>query len=293
MNNIAAIVVTFNPDPPVLKNQLSELKAQDVRVVLVDNGSALDVAEWNRSQARPADDVVSLKQNLGIAAAHNVGIKWAKSVGATHVLLMDQDSVPDPGMVKALWHHAKTIQNLAAIGPRYIDERQNNPPPFIQIRGLEHFRYTTAPEGGIVPVDYLISSGSLIPLSTLDLVGGMREDLFIDYVDIEWGLRAKQKGFQSFGAFDATMRHSLGENPVKFFNRLIPIHSPLRHYYHFRNAVLLYKSPWLPLNWKVVDGTRLILRYGFYTLFAKPRIQHWWMMTLGLFHGLINRGGKY
>lgn len=294
MNHIVAIVVTYNPDLLLLKKQLHALHDQGVNLLIVDNGSVDNIQAWvDRSFDIKCINVVCLGENLGIAKAHNVGIDWAKLAGAKYVLLMDQDSIPKCGMVSILLNHAKQKCNLGAIGPRYIDERQNNPPPFMEIKGLKLVRYACDQNKEITKVDYLISSGSLIPISTLDVVGGMREDLFIDYVDIEWGLRAKTMGYKSYGVCNAFMSHSLGDNPVKFFNRSIPIHSPLRHYYHFRNAVLLYKSPWLPLNWKIVDVSRLILRYGFYTLFAKPRLQHWRMMTLGLIHGLINRSGKY
>jgi rhamnosyltransferase len=291
---VAAIVVTYRPEWALLRESIEALKAQGAVVVLVDNGDSDAVVRWNHELPDiRADHVESLGSNQGIACAHNAGIEWARQHGFAFVLLMDQDSVAQAGMVQALLHEAARVDKPAAIGPRYVDERQNNPVPFLQIKGLRLFRHTCENAKGALPVDYLISSGSLIPMSTLDVVGGMREDLFIDYVDIEWGLRARHHGFQSYGVCKALMQHSLGENPVKFFKRSIPLHSPLRHYYHFRNAILLYRSGWLPLNWKIVDGWRLLLRYGFYSLYARPRWQHWKMMSLGLFHGLINRSGKY
>lgn len=293
MNSVAAVIVTFFPELPLLERQVIALKSQGLRVLLVDNGSQPEFKSWVEDRAGTAGELIQLGSNLGIARAHNVGIQRAKLLGATHVLLMDQDSVPEPGMVEALLSEAARFDRVAAIGPRYVDERQNNPVPFLQIKGLSLVRHSCQDAPGALPVDYLISSGSLIPIATLDIVGGMREDLFIDYVDIEWGLRARHHGYQSYGVCRARMQHSLGDNPVKFFKRSIPIHSPLRHYYHFRNAILLYRSGWLPLNWKIVDGWRLILRYGFYSLYARPRWTHWKMMTLGLWHGLINRSGKY
>ena len=142
--------------------------------------------------------------------------------------------------------------NVAAVGPRYIDERRdNNPPPFIRITGLKLERLTCTTQDTVVPVDYLISSGCLMPMSVLGKVGGMRDDLFVDYVDVEWGLRARHYGFQCYGVCSAYMEHSLGDHPLTFFGIDIPLHSPLRHYYLFRNAVLLYKEPWVPLNWKL------------------------------------------
>lgn len=293
-SSIVSVVITYHPELGTLSRLVATLRAQGTHVLLVDNGSNESISDWNSQQECQAHHVIALGENLGIARAHNIGIAWAEAEGADYVLLMDQDSIPAPDMVSALLKAVELAPKVGAVGPRYADSRrQVNRPPFMQVKGLRLVRHTCQADNQVVPVDYLISSGSLIPLSTLREVGGMREDLFIDYVDIEWGLRAKKLGFQSLGVCSAKMEHSLGDNPVQFFKRSIPIHSSLRHYYHFRNAVLLYRSNWPPLNWKVVDGSRLILRYGFYTLFAKPRFTHWRMMTLGLLHGVINRAGKY
>jgi rhamnosyltransferase len=182
---------------------------------------------------------------------------------------------------------------VAAVGPRYIDSRQNNPPPFIRIRGFRLHRQPCRNAGEVVQVDYLVSSGCLIPMTALDAVGMMREELFIDYVDIEWGLRSRSMGFQSFGACDAIMEHQLGETPIRFMGKMLPVHTPLRHYYHFRNAAWMYRQNWPPFNWKVRDVHRLMLKFVFYTFMARPRLQHLRMMTLGVLHGLRGRMGAF
>jgi rhamnosyltransferase len=43
----------------------------------------------------------------------------------------------------------------------------------------------------------------------LDVVGGMNDSLFIDYVDIEWCLRAKNLGYEILGCYRALMNHYL------------------------------------------------------------------------------------
>ncbi|WP_286202000.1 hypothetical protein [Ochrobactrum sp. SFR4] len=87
------------------------------------------------------------------------------------------------------------------------------------------------------------------------------------------------------------MQHDLGDNPIIFFGRKIPVHSPLRHYYHFRNAVWLYKQNWLKTNWKIVDGIKLIRKFVFYSLFTQNRVDHIRMMLKGIWHGLTNKMG--
>ncbi len=290
--SVVAVVVTYQPSLKALEQLLDALASQITSVVVVDNGSDFDLAAWNRARVTTAVALLRLGQNLGIAAAQNVGIQWARKRRAEFILLMDQDSIPAPDMVEKLVSAIANQPSPAAVGPRYLDKRQDNPPPFIRIRDFRLERCACATDDSVVPVDYLISSGCLIPMSVLEKVGGMRDDLFIDYVDIEWGLRARDNGFQSYGVCGAHMQHSLGDQPIKFLGKYIPLHSPLRHYYHFRNAVLLYKEPWVPMNWKLVDGWRLCLKYVFYSLFAKPRILHLRMMTLGVWHGLRGKGGE-
>jgi rhamnosyltransferase len=292
---ICAVVVTFNPDIDRLREQLTLLAPQVDRIVLVDNGSAPAASCHFAALADGNIEQQLLGSNTGIAHAQNVGIAAARQDGATHVLLMDQDSLPAPDMVmqllQALLDKNAAGIKVAAVGGCYSDGRQQNPPPFIRVRGFHLERCRCQTPAAVVAVDYLIASGTLIPMAVLAVAGGMREDFFIDYVDIEWGLRARRAGFQSFGVCAARMAHLLGEMPHEFMGRKIPMHSPLRHYYHVRNAVRLYCENNIPLNWKVVDGWRLLLKYVYYSLFGVPRRRHWWMMTLGLVHGLKNRLG--
>ena len=291
-DKIVAIVVTYHPEMGALSHLLDVLRHQVEQIIVVDNGSAVDMDGFLAGRD-PQVHFLPLGNNLGVATAQNAGIAWARERGAEYVLLFDQDSEPAPDMIERLVEAAEATAaqgyTVAAVGPRYLDVRQDNPPPFIRVRGLQVKRCACTEPDAIVPVDYLISSGCLIPMATLGVVGDMTEELFIDYVDIEWGLRAKSFGYQSFGVCNASMGHSLGEHPINIFGRKIPLHSPLRHYYHFRNAVWLYRQPWPPLNWKLADAWRLLLKYGFYTLFAPPRLKHLRMMTLGLWHGLRGR----
>lgn len=293
------IVVTYHPRECELNALLGALRPQLARVCVVDNGSARDPVQTIHPEffADSWCELIRLPSNQGVAAAQNAGIEYARAAGAAFVVLFDQDSEPAPDMVAGLLAVARSQTAagvaVAGVGPRYVDARQNNPPPFIRIRGLSVTRQPCLPSQPVVEVDYLIASGCLIPMATLDTVGPMREDLFIDYVDIEWGLRARAAGFQSFGVCNATMRHAIGEAPLDLLGRKLPLHTPLRHYYHFRNAVRLYCEAGLPLNWKLADGWRLLLKYGVYSWFARPRHEHWWMMTLGIAHGIMGRMGKY
>lgn len=295
--SVGAVIVTFNPEAERFRALIAAARPQVGRIMIVDNGSTPAHLEWIR-QLVVADQVtlIELGENRGIAAAQNVGIAQIRALGMAYVMLFDHDSIPGEDMVETLLAALQKKQRagikVAAVGPRYYDERQNNPTPFIEVKGMRVIRHACNGAHAVLPVSYVIASGSLMPMATLDVVGDMREDLFIDYVDIEWGLRASGLGYQTFGVCDALMVHDLGDAPLSFMGRPVPLHSPLRHYYLFRNAVLLYQQSNLPLQWRVGDAGRLLLKYGFYALYGKPRWDHIRMMTLGLWHGVRGRVGQ-
>jgi rhamnosyltransferase len=292
---IAGIVITFHPNQKTLVKLVNTLSTQLDHVLIVDNGSPEVVSDWFKGAANV--EVISLGDNFGIARAQNVGIQRSKEFDSSHVILFDQDSDLAPDTIPALIAAMRQLQSdgnkVACIGPRYIDKRQNNPTPFIRIEGLRLVRDSCKRLSDIVLVDHLIASGSMIPISTLDVVGGMAEDLFIDYVDLEWCERAKFKGYQTYGVCAAQMEHTLGDEPISFMGTSYPARSPLRHYYMFRNAMWVYRQDYVRWNWKVVDGLRLLRKYVFYTLYAKPRSKHFWMMNKGMWNGLIGKMGRY
>lgn len=290
---ICGIIVTYNPDLGTLERLLDSVMPQVSNLVIVDNGSSVnlgDLADRHEIALLPLGD------NFGIARAQNIGIEFARDCLATYVLLLDQDSIPAPDMVSRLVaaarHLEQTCQPYAAVGPTYVDHRQGEAAPFVYLKGLSLKRRPCPASGGLVEADFLIASGSLMPLHSLDAVGGMIEELFIDYVDIEWGLRARQNGLKSYGVCDALMEHALGDSWIPYKGRQIPLHSPLRHYYHVRNAIWLARRPWISAAWVVVLLWRVIRQFAFFSVFAPQRRAHARLMSLGIWHGIRGRMGR-
>ena len=292
----AAVIVTHFPNQHKLTNLVRKSANQLELVLVVDNGSTTPIETWLEGMGRTVT-LIKLGDNLGIARAQNVGIDRARGFGFDYVVLFDQDSDPELdtllNLTNALTGLLKKHKQVACVGPHYVDKRQNSPTPFIRVEGLSLVRKSCSSQTDIVPVDHLIASGSVIPLKTLDVVGGMKEELFIDYVDLEWCERAMFMGYQAYGVCAAKMEHALGDDPISFLGVAYPARSSLRHYYMFRNAIWMYRQGYVRWNWKVVDGLRLLRKYVFYTLFAERRHVHFWMMTKGIWHGLIGKMGRY
>ncbi|WP_375450213.1 hypothetical protein [uncultured Devosia sp.] len=175
-------------------------------------------------------------------------------------------------------------QKVAVVGPRLGDERWDSEKRLTP-RGREQ-----ALEG-LLEVDHVIASGSIIPMHVIAIVGGMKDDLFIDYVDIEWCLRASRQGYASFIAKDVSMDHQLGK-PMTVMGRTISTHSPMRHYYMVRNTIWLLRQRWLSAKWRFLKVPKIGLHLLINAMFARPHADHWKMMLRGLYHGLTGRMGR-
>lgn len=289
--SVVAVVVTYQPDLAALLVQIKALRPQVARMVIVDNASTADLAEWCREAAPQVDAVLRMEHNLGIGGAQNRGIAWASACGASHVLLMDQDSVPDAGMVAQLLGALQGCPSAGAAGPWHADPRQPIAhSPFVWLDGLRFRRLACTP-GTVHVVDHLIASGCLIPLDVLDRVGGLRADWFIDFVDVEWSLRARAAGWTLLGVCSARMAHGLGGPPIVFMGRRFLAYPPWRHYFQVRNAVLLYRQPFVPLRWALASSWRLLMKIGFNCVAGRSRWQHFKASVRGIWHGVSGRVG--
>lgn len=106
---IAVVIVTYGKRWQLVAQVLTAIRAESAlaRVILVDNGAtppvAQSIADHGSDAPLPALDVVDLGQNTGSANGFARGIEAATRVeGITHVLLLDDDNVPEPGCFDAL-----------------------------------------------------------------------------------------------------------------------------------------------------------------------------------------------
>lgn len=296
---IIAVVVTYHPQWSELHTLLQATLAQVDSIIVIDNGSDEDSLKHITEFAKDHPLVLHcLDQNYGVATAQNKGITLAKEHGAQYVILFDQDSIPAPDMAAKLLEASMSKEaagiKVAAVGPFYEDPRRLVPSlPFVSLQGLRVILQDNHDTENIVPVSYLIASGSLTSIATFDAVGLMQDELFIDYVDIEWGLRARALGFQSFGVGNALLQHSLGEQIRFILGKSYCFHSPLRHYYQFRNGLWFLRQPHLSMSEKIGWSSRLLKRFIAYALFVKPHQENWRMILKGVIHGMTGRLGKY
>jgi len=289
---VHAVVVSYRSDPERLARQFDRLLQQVSAIVWVDNasGDALRAlaSRWPAERLRP----IWLDSNQGIGAAQNRGIELALAHGATHVLLMDDDSLPAPGMVAQLLLALTAHPQAAAAGACHLDPRRQAERTPFSVVSKGRLRWLPCADASQVwEVDHVIASGCLIPAPALRAVGGMREDFFIDWVDTEWCLRARGRGWRIYGVCAALLEHTLGDKVVRVLGREIPRHAPWRHYYQARNFVLMLRSRQLSPVSKSHMAFRQLKRFIVFSTLVPGRWQYFKMWLRGFWHGCLGRSG--
>jgi rhamnosyltransferase len=289
-----AVAVTYNPEIALLAQVLGSVSPQVQGLVVVDNGSS-NAKDIRDAAANLGAQVIANTGNIGIAAAQNQGVACARADGFTHVLLLDQDTVLAPGMVADLTKNLKALEQdqggVAAIGPAYYELNSQRQTRAYRANGLRLSRLSLAHETRPVASDFIIASGSLVPLSVLETVGGFKEDLFIDLVDVEWCFRARAAGYRSFLSPTAAVEHRLGSGTVQIASRQVAVHVPVRNYYWVRNALWLARQPYTPLAWRLYFISRSLAFLATYTTLVDKRALRLQLIVRGIRDSLMSRLG--
>lgn len=283
--NGCAIVVSYNAARQFFEH-LMLICSQFSNIVIIDNYSdlAFQLQLQHFSKENNAISVIQNSRNLGIATALNQGVRYAKEHQFDWVMTFDQDTVVMPELLSEL----TTLYNQATVKPaligcNYFHATLNRP-------AVSLSKFADAVERKT-----LITSGTLFQIQVFDAIGYFRDDYFIDSVDHEFCLRARNHGFRLLMSTKVLMRHSIGRmntyhRPALF---KIPEHSALRKYYITRNCLAtvfgyLFAEP----VWCVKQFFRLSLELITVIFYERDKIQKIAAMGLGFVHACSSKMGE-
>lgn len=226
-NRVLPIVITFNPDLPLLQDNINHLLQGCYEVLIWDNtpGGCDQIV----SNLSPLDKIIiiSPKNNLGISKAINKAVNVAIEKGYEYILTMDQDSI---------------LCNISEFLDTSISQQNTCSciiGPFVIHKCLTDSYYTKSQT--ITEVDDIITSGAIIPIAVFKEIGGFNELFFVDAIDIEFCIRAKKHGYNIFVNSTGQLIQTFGNpNVKKFFGHkfISSNYSPFRLYGIFRNHIL-------------------------------------------------------
>lgn len=238
MSKFAVIIVTYNPNPVILRSCIYSLYGQIDLIILVKNScEVINLDNMDRKKT----EIIQLDKNYGIAYAQNRGIEYALRHEADFILFSDQDTIYPNDFIKKISNcfecHKK--EKLAAVVPLFYNENKKQ---YAQISiGKTHV--ITADLGKEYYVSHAISSGTVVTAEVIQKIGGMNERLFIDWVDYEWCWRAFKQHYKIICDTNIVIRHKMGDSFKKVLGRKIVVYSDSRNYFFLRNGIwLLFHS---------------------------------------------------
>jgi len=233
---ICGIIVTYNIGREIYKCFNSVINQVD-KIVMVDNGSDKETIAVLKKINKENSKVELIKNsvNLGLAKALNQGVLWAKKLGYSWVLTLDQDTIVGNNMVKSLvsiYSQCPFYEKIGLIGSnsrskysgRLYINCQNSKKDFIKVKTI-------------------ITSGSLLSLTAYEKAGPFREDFFIEGIDLEYCLRLRKYGYEVLLSCRPLMTHAAGKmEEHHFFGRVILVanHEPWRYYLMTRNLLEIF-----------------------------------------------------
>lgn len=217
----AGVVVLYNPSNKDLDNINTYIKYLD-RLYIIDNSEKAGIYA---TKLRLVDKCIYISrlENLGIAKALNIGANKAIREGFKWLLTLDQDTKLSKDVFQTVTNYIKTTDclNIGIVCPWHNTKLLDKKPS--------------------IDVDYpldVMTSGNFVNLDIYQKIGGFKEWLFIDGVDIEYCLNLRKNGYQISRLNTTEIYHDLGDIKLrKFLGRtfICTNHNYIRNYYMQRN----------------------------------------------------------
>ena len=285
--DVCAVIVTYHPDETFWERIKVLVTGQVNEIIIVDNNSGEETI--NRLKKLEEYDNILVRcnlENVGIAAALNVGLNEALRKGYSWALTLDQDTTPQLDMVEILTEILQVtgVGQTAVIGSNYIDDNS----------GLAKLSEEKAIEQKFLERKTVITSGSLMSLEIFEKISHFKEEFFIDAVDHEYCLRARSNGYKIYISTKVLMRHPIGHSKAHYFLGLsffkVPVlhHAAFRWYFISRNAYIsvlsyLFQDPF----WAIPRLIRLWGLFAIMLLYEKDKMKKLQWIILGTLDGIF------
>lgn len=186
--NVYVVVVTYNGmfwyDRCFGSLRQSEIR---VEVVVVDNASTDETVEYIHANY-PEVHLIQSDLNLGFGQGNNKGIKYALDNGAEYVFLLNQDAWIEPNTVKKLIEVQHKYPDYGILSPMQLnaDKSAIEQGMIVFLTLPEHTPneiisdFYLGLKKEVYDTNYVLAAAWLLPIKTIDKVGGF-DPLFFHY----------------------------------------------------------------------------------------------------------------
>jgi N-acetylglucosaminyl-diphospho-decaprenol L-rhamnosyltransferase len=264
MTSIGVVIISFNTCE-LLRSCLGSLRgcALPLHVVVVDNGSRDGSAAMARA-CFPEIDLIALGQNVGFAAGTNIGLCRVLSSELSvqssklqtnserltfnsqldYVLLLNPDTVVQPGAIEALAAFLDAHPRVGAVGPRLLNTDGSVQPaafrfPTLAMTLLDLFPPGQALPGRLYgswwhgrypreqraeapfPIDHPLGACIMTRPAVIEQVGLLDERFFMYVEEVDWCYRVRKAGWAIWQDPRARVIHVGGAATSQFRSRML------------------------------------------------------------------------
>lgn len=244
---------------------LDSLRRQTYRnfhITVVDNGST-DQSIPLLKEKYPEVQIIKQNQNLGFAAASNIGIR---SSASPYVMLLNNDAILAPDCIFHMMYTMQKNPHAFSVGAHILTmqmpHRIDTTGDFYSIYGYAFCRYQGFPAEISSHRQVFTNCGCAVIYrrSLLRFTGLFHPDYFAYLEDVDLGFRARRLGFQNLFCREAIVYHAgSGTTGAKY--------TPFKVYHSARNNIWLQKENLTPLQQILHAPFTLVgmaLKYGYF-----------------------------
>ncbi|MFA4889339.1 MAG: glycosyltransferase family 2 protein [Candidatus Omnitrophota bacterium] len=283
-NNVCAAIICYYPDQHFF-NRLNLIREQVDCIIIVDNSVNAFVKFFlQTTSSNNKITYIFNEKNFGIGIALNQGCNYARKLGYQWVLVLDQDTTVSRRMVETYFKIYESLDNketVAIISSNFKDPYSGK----VEFR-QQKYRW--------IETEAVISAGSLISLPAYNNIGHFKEDFFIDSVDFEYCLRARQKRYRIILVMEPLMLQPIGKSiihsifGIRWLTLITKNHAPLRYYYMTRNNLMLSKEYMVKESKWITIAVICLLKALFLMLcFEKEKLLKIKYIFLGIYDAIV------
>ena len=239
---VGIVIVHYNCLADTIRclSSLPKLNYQNFKVMLIDSASSDRSGEsLPLLDLDPRVEVVLCPDNIGFAAANNIGLRYFKILGADYFWLLNPDTAVEADTLTKLVE-SSAAKGGVVCGSKVLygdinDEDSAAPKKIWGAGGFIDFSKQKVDMRGNGEedrgqyeeeddCDYIPGCSLLLPRKVYELVGGIPEDYFMFFEETEWCVRMARAGVKLRYVPKSVVKHywaSKGDRPlnVYYYNR--------------------------------------------------------------------------
>jgi GT2 family glycosyltransferase len=265
---------------PCLESVYRETSGFPFEVIVIDNAS-VDGTSAHVAQEFPQVSVVCSDKNRGFAASNNVGI--GRALGA-YVLLLNPDTIIHNGAITKTLAFMENMPRAGVCGcilrlkDGSIQQSLRSFPSVWNVFSEASFLYLAFPRTRLfgqyymshfaydapLRVDWLCGAFFMIRHSVLDTIGGLDEQFFMYTEEVDFCLRARKAGFETWFYSGAAITHLWGGMTAANRRVVVWTHGSQlmflhKHFLGIHGIIIRSLKCWGLLNRLIVRGVAGVL----------------------------------